>query len=347
MKKQIKSITVLLLLTTLLFAGCSNNKSTTSANSDSSQKSSQISETDGLDGFPKKSIQFLVPAPAGAMIDIAMRSLADIVDFGKPVAVVNRAGAGQSIGLTEVTLNKGDGYTITAAGFAGYMIQPNMVDLTYSIDDFRYLAINNPPEPQIIISSADSKYQSWQDIKDALAAGETVTYSAPNSTGFGRIVMLEVASQENIEPKFIPFSGSAEGFAALLGGQIDFYVIDASVAVPRITTHQFTGLMVASSDRLTTVPEVPSAEELGLENMGKLIGYTTIAIKKDTPDAIVNFIKEKIDTAQQSPEYREYLKTVVGTEAPLPIYTEEEITQMIYDSSEIINNNMEKYNLGK
>ncbi|MGD1821787.1 MAG: tripartite tricarboxylate transporter substrate binding protein [Pleomorphochaeta sp.] len=344
MKKNIKLITILLSLL-LLLASCNKTETTNTAAADSNQK--QTEESSGLDGYPKKSIEFLIPAPAGGLVDIAMRSLADIVDFGKPVAVVNRAGAGQSIGLTEVVLNEADGYTITAAGFAGYIIQPNMVDLTYSVDDFRYLAVNNPPEPQIIISSADSKYKTWEDITNALENGETVSYSAANSTGFGRIVMLEVTSQQNIEPKFLPFSGSAEGFAALLGGQIDFYIIDASVAVPRILNNQFTGLMVASDKRLDTVPEVPSAKELGLENMEDLMGYTAIAVKKDTPDAIVDYIKEKIDEAQQSDAYKEYLTNVIGTNSEMPNYTEEEVTELIYNSYEIITRNMDKFNLGK
>ncbi len=346
MKKNIKLVTVLFLLV-LALVSCNKNETSSVGADNSTQTGTSADASDALDGYPKKSIEFLIPAPAGGLVDIAMRSLADIVDFGKPVAVVNRAGAGQSIGLTEVNLNAADGYTITAAGFSGYIIQPNMVDLTYSVDDFRYLAVNNPPEPQIIVSSADSKYQSWQDVLDALEAGETVTYSAANSTGFGRIVMLEISSQQNIEPKFLPFSGSAEGFAALLGGQIDFYIIDASVAVPRILNNQFTGLMVASPTRLDTVKDVPSAKELGLDNMESLLGYTAIAIKKGTPDAIVDYVKEKIDEAQKSDAYKEYLTNVIGTNSEMPIYTEEEVTQLMYNSYEVITKNMEKFNLGK
>lgn len=174
-----------------------------------------------------------------------------------------------------------------------------------------------------------------------------VSYSAPNPNGFGRIVMLEVMSQEGIEPKFIPFTGSAEGFAALLGGHIDFYIVDASPVVPRIIDNQFTGLMVVGPDRLTKASDVPSAEELGLKEMGKFVGYTTIAVSKETPDEIVDWIKYKIDEAQQSDAYFEYLNTVVGAEEPLKLYTEQEVTDMVYSTYEAIKANMEKYGMTK
>ena len=315
--------------------------------SEGSQESSDKHGTGLTGGFPKKNIEFLLPIPAGGLVDVAMRSLADIVDFGEPVVVVNRPGAGQTIGLTEVVSKANDPHIVTAAGFAGFMIQPNMIKLPYSIDDFRYIAINHPPEPQIIVSSAGSEYQTWDDIVSALKAGKEVSYSAPNPNGFGRIVMLEIMSQESIEPKFIPFTGSAEGFAALLGNHIDFYIIDSSVAVPRIAEKQFTGLMVAGPDRLTKIPEVPSAKDLGLNNMGKFVGYTTIAVSKETPDDIVAWIKEKIDAAQQSDAYKKYLSTVVGTEEPLKLYTEEEVTEMVYSTYDAIVINMKKYGLSK
>jgi tripartite-type tricarboxylate transporter receptor subunit TctC len=348
MKKKVWMMIIPVLFVSLMFAGCTKSTTEETKSSDVAQKTTEAGDSQGVmqpEGYPEKNIEFLLPIPAGGMVDVAMRSLADAVDFGVPVVVINRPGAGQTIGLSEVVTKSFNPHIVTAAGFAGFMIQPNMINLPYSIDDFRYIGINHPPEPQIIVSSADSKFQTWKDVVTALKAGEEVTYSAPNPNGFGRIVMLEVMSQEDISPKFIPFTGSAEGFAALLGGHIDFYIIDASVAVPRIKEKQFNGLMVAGPDRLTKVPEVPNAEELGLSNMEKLVGYTTIAVSKETPDEIVNWLKLKIDEAQQSEAYTDYLKTVVGAEEPLKLYTEKEVTDMVYSTYEVITKNMVKFGL--
>jgi tripartite-type tricarboxylate transporter receptor subunit TctC len=288
------------------------------------------------EGFPKRNIEFFLPVPAGGLIDLSMRSLADAVDFGKPVIVINRPGLGQTMGLSEFYSKSHDPHLITAAGFSGFIIQPYMTDVPYSIDDFRYIAINHPPEPQIIVSSKYSKYQTWQDVKEAVAAGEEVRYSAPNPAGLGRIVIFEIMNQEQISFNFIPYTGSGEGISALLAGHIDFYIIDASVVVPYIQNKQLTALMISGSDRLTKLPEVPSTEELGIRNMERFVGYTAIAVSKETPDEIVKWLKLKIDEAQQSPLYKEYLNTVVGSEDSLKHYTEEEITQMVYSSYEAI-----------
>jgi tripartite-type tricarboxylate transporter receptor subunit TctC len=347
MKKKVCMLMSSLLVMAIAIGGCGTSKNEVVEVSQVESEVGQVDDDGAVkqpEGFPSTNIQFLLPIPAGGMVDVAMRALADVVDFGEPVVVTNRPGADQTIGLTEVNLKK-DSHIVTAAGLAGFIIQPNLIDLTYSVDDFRYIGLTQPPEAQVIVSSADSKYQTWEDIVGALNAGEEVTYSAANTNGLGRIALMEVMSQENISAKYVPFTGSSEGFAALLGGHIDFYIMDASVVAPRILDKQFTGLMVVGKDRISNLPEVPSAEELGLEDMEKLVGFVSIAVSKDTPDEIVDWIKFKIDEAQQSDAYKEYLNNVVGTEEELKVYTEEEITEMMHSTNDAITEIMKKNNM--
>lgn len=341
MKKKVWIYASVLLFISLLLSGCTKSP----AENIKSVGVVQTAESSQPEGFPVKNIEFFLPVPAGGLIDVAMRSLADVIDFGNPVVIINRPGGGQTMGLSEVYLKSQDPHVITSAGFAGFIIQPHLIDVSYSIDDFRYIAINHPPEPQIIISRAGSEYQTWQNVRDALIAGSVVSYSAPNSEGLGRIAMFEIMSQEDIRPEFIPYTGSAEGFSALRHGLIDLYIIDASVAIPNIKMKNFIGLMILGPNRLTKIPSVPSAEELGIQNMEKFVGYTTIAVSKKTPDEIVKWIKLKIDKAQQSEAYINYLSTVVDAEEPLKYYTEKEITEMVYSSYEAIVENMDKFGL--
>jgi tripartite-type tricarboxylate transporter receptor subunit TctC len=339
MKCKTVSHLSLVLLITLVTTGC--------LKSDSETLTEVVEKTEVLqpEGFPTKNIQFFLPVPAGGLIDVAMRSLADNIDFGHPVIVINRPGEGQTTGLSDFFSKADDPHILTTAGFAGLIIQPQLMDLPYSIDDFRYIALNHPPEPQILITSKDSKYQNWEDLRHAMKSGNILRYSAPNPEGIGRIVMLEIMSQEDINPEFVPYTGMGEGFSALRNGLIDFYIIDASAAIPHIKMNQFAGLMILGPDRLRKIPEVPCAPELKIQNMENFVGYTVIAVSNQTPDEIVKWLKFKIDKAHQSEAYREYLNTEVHTEEPLKSYTEDEITHMLHRSNTVIIENMNKFGM--
>src|SRR5690606_30311056 len=76
--------------------------------------------------FPSQPIQLIVPWPAGGGSDAAMRLTADAASkrLGVPVVVVNKPGAGGTVGIREAMSAKPDGYTLaliaTGAVFAQY-----------------------------------------------------------------------------------------------------------------------------------------------------------------------------------------------------------------------------------
>src|SRR5262245_47873408 len=69
--------------------------------------------------FPErgKPITLIVPYTAGGVTDTAARMMADGLqkELGTPVEVVNKAGAGSQVGLTELVRAAPDGYTLAYA----------------------------------------------------------------------------------------------------------------------------------------------------------------------------------------------------------------------------------------
>src|SRR5699024_10993411 len=107
------------------------------------------------DAFPSRPVTLVVPWAAGGGSDILMRMLADAASepLGQPIVVMNRPGAGGSIGLREVADSDPDGYTVgmMAAGFlAEQYNSPNAPKL----DDFRSIVFTGNDAAVI---AADSK----------------------------------------------------------------------------------------------------------------------------------------------------------------------------------------------
>ena len=71
-------------------------------------------------GWPQRSVRFLVPFPPGGSTDVAARALAEKValGLGQQVVVENRGGGGGAVGAGEVARAQPDGYTILFAANA-------------------------------------------------------------------------------------------------------------------------------------------------------------------------------------------------------------------------------------
>ena len=108
--------------------------------------------------------------PAGGSTDVGARILAGLAekDFGQPVTVVNKAGAGGQIGFTDIARARPDGYTL------GFLNLPGMNTITldperkaaFTIDSFIPI-VNQVLDPGFIWVKGDSPYKTLADLVDA------------------------------------------------------------------------------------------------------------------------------------------------------------------------------------
>src|SRR5262245_53405382 len=87
--------------------------------------------------YPDRPTTAIVGFPAGGLADVTLRAIAEGMKkkFSKGLAVVNRPGAGGSIGASEVIRSKPDGYTIGPMPISNLVIQPQAMDLPYKTPD--------------------------------------------------------------------------------------------------------------------------------------------------------------------------------------------------------------------
>ncbi len=342
MKKTALFILVALLAISL-FAGCSVPEETTISESESATQEVSNSESDTAtasdgdevpqpDGFPTKSIEFVAPVAAGAGLDLTARMIADNIDLGEPLVVVNVSGASMVIGTGEVAAAPADGYTIMINGNGGTLIQPHITEVPYTLDDFRHISMLVDPDPQMLVVAADSEIDDFSELETMLKNGERVTYTAANPSGVGRLAAAEFlnAIGDN-QAEFVPFNGANEAVPALLGGHVDAYFIDSADAITRANEGQFKLLAIMGDERSVLAPDTPTFSELGYD-ISSLYGFRWISVHKDTPDDIVEWLKQEINKSAQSDAYQQ---SITDASFTLGAYTEEEITAILNEASEI------------
>lgn len=216
-------------------------------------------------GFPTKPITLIVGFPAGGTTDLAVRAIAEAAGkvLGQPVVVDNRAGGGGTVGLAGMAATaKPDGYTLAMMPANVFRV-PHMQKTTYDpLKDFTYIA-NLSGYTFGVTVKADAPYKTFQELVDfAKANPGKVTYGTPGAGTTLHIGMEQIAKRSGARFTHVPFKGTAETNAAVLGGHIVAQA-DASAWKPLVEAGQLRLLVVWTADRLKQFPDVPTLKEAG------------------------------------------------------------------------------------
>jgi tripartite-type tricarboxylate transporter receptor subunit TctC len=275
----------------------------------------------GAADYPSRPITLQVPTGAGGPTDTGARILAAIAEkkMGQPIVVVNKVGAGQQVGLTEMARSKPDGYYI---GFASLPMLNTMIldperKTVFNIDSFIPI-INQVTDPGIIWSRASSPYKTLKDIiDDAKKRPGVVTASSTGILGDDHMAILMLEKAAGIRFRIVHFNSSAEQMTATLGGHVDVSFDNGGGGVStREKAGQVRAFAVMDPARSKFMTHIPTTVELGLPTV---ISNSSRGIlgPKGIPGPVVKKIQEVFADAMKNPEHIEKMEQAGLTVDPL------------------------------
>ena len=263
------------------------------------------------------------------------RAFNEALDLGTPLQITNMAGGSQTIGMMELAGRKGNGYSMGIVAFAGGIIQPQLVDVTYNLDSFRPVAMTSGPNCYSICTAAGSDIQDYDTLLDKMKSGEKIYWTAPNAGSPAHLAGLYLLKELGITNcEFVSYNGAAESLTALLSGDVTFLITDDSVVAAREADKQVKGIVTLSDGRSELLPDVIGIDEKGITGMGAFDGISWVVVPADTPDDLYNWIKQQIDKAVTSDEYQNFLTQNHYLE--MQTYTEQELKDMIKNAYDTI-----------
>lgn len=244
----------------------------------------------GAQDYPQKTITLVNPFPPGGGGDAVVRPFAAKMSelLGQPVIVENKPGANQTIGAAYVARSAPDGYTLLTA------VVPSFVNVAAVIPNLPYDPLTSFANvgqfvaggsllilvrPELGVNSFEELLALSKSKKDGL------TYGSQGPGSLQHVIGELLRTEAGFNWLHIPFKGGAPALAALLGGQIDCFITDAS-AIPQVEAGKAKLLAVTSEKRLTRFPETRTVAELGYPKATTEIGYALFA-PAGTPPAIV------------------------------------------------------------
>ncbi len=258
--------------------------------------------------FPERPIRLVVPFPPGSGTDVSARFFTQQVSkrTGWNFVVDNRAGANGIIGLEEVLRAPADGYTMVFTGGTTHGVNSALVKkLPYDPEaDFTPIALGHF-SPMVLLASPALKVSSASELLAYIKNNPGKATFASGSS-FQQLAGELFAQQANLSVNQVPYKGSAQSITDLLGGHVDFSIIDLGAAMPHIKAGSIKALAVMTARRVPPLPNVPTMGEAGLPPI-QLNGWAGLFVKKGTPASVIAELRRPFGEYFQTTEYAKYL----------------------------------------
>lgn len=240
--------------------------------------------------WPTRLIRATIPFGAGSATDVVPRLVFDRLsaEFGQPIVIENRSGAGGTLGTGLVVKAEPDGYNVLAHSSAltiAPAIFPNLgFDATKDLSSV--LMIGSSPNVMIVPNA-----RPWKTIQDFIADAK----AKPGSISFGSVGIgsaVHISAERfllaaGIEATHVPYRGGPEVITDILGGRIDLYFCPLATALPLIREGQVKALLVSTPNRAADLPDVPTPVEIGLTGADS-ISWFGVFVPAKTPRDIVD-----------------------------------------------------------
>ncbi len=252
-------------------------------------------------GYPDQPVTLVAPYGAGGASDLVARALAETARgyLGEqPVIVINKPGNGGMTGARYVANADPDGYTLLLAR-VGMALYPAVHEKSpVAWDEYTFLGMLEAT-PMILCVNADSPYQT---VKDLLAAIKQnlgrMTYAASGAAAIDGFATQTLLADAGLDPltaaTLVPYKGGGALATALLGGHVDFLAVSAGSLMPHIEAGKMRALMVYSPQRMSKLPDVPTAAEKGFALAGQVTGWSALYGPKNLPANVVSSWKNAL-----------------------------------------------------
>jgi tripartite-type tricarboxylate transporter receptor subunit TctC len=262
--------------------------------------------TPSLAEYPDRPIQIIVPYTPGGTVDILARALGARLTaaWGQPVVVLNKPGAGGSIGADAAAKSAPDGYTL-------------------------FLSTNSPLTTNLALYPALG-YDPVRDFEPVILAGENSLVLAANpklpvknvadlialarskpselnaaTSGNGSTAHLSLATfnkMAGVSITHVPYRGGAPSLTAALAGEVELVFSDIVPAAPLVQDHRLNGLAMTGLRRAAVAPDIPTLDESGLRGFN-ITAWIGLVVPKGTPADIVKKLNFEVGRAFKDPDF--------------------------------------------
>jgi tripartite-type tricarboxylate transporter receptor subunit TctC len=255
--------------------------------------------------YPDRPVTMLAGFPPGGLVDIVARVVAKGMEpkFPKGLVVVNKAGAGGAVAVSETVSAKPDGYTVLLTPQSSLVIGPQLnPQLNYKTPDDYEPVINVVAYYPLLVVRADAPWRNIGEfVAEAKANPGKMRVGTPGEGTASHLNLEDFMFRTGAKMTHVPYGGWGQSSPALLGGHIEAVVAQPGEAKPQVDGGKMRALVVFQEKRHPAFPDAPTAKEAGWD-VATGVWYLIVA-PKGTPAAALKVVHDAAKAAIDDPSF--------------------------------------------
>jgi tripartite-type tricarboxylate transporter receptor subunit TctC len=254
-------------------------------------------------------LKVIIPTPPGGGTDGYFRILVKEAEpfLNEPIIITNVAGAGGTIGVTQLTRAAPDGQTVAGVWLGPITVAPNTSKVPYTPNDYIPIVQMSSAPYVMCVHPEFPANDGATFIAELRKSPDKYTYGHDGAGGPGHLGTARILRATQASARDIPFKGAGDTLTAFLGKHIDIYV----GSIPPIREHERTGkvkcLLVTSADRISALPNAWALRDLGIPNEETILWRALIAPKGTSHERIAR-LESAFERAANSAGARKFLE---------------------------------------
>jgi tripartite-type tricarboxylate transporter receptor subunit TctC len=253
--------------------------------------------------YPSRLIKLIVPYPAGSSGDIIARLLGQKLSerTGQPTVIENRPGGAGIAGEKAVATAEPDGYTLLLTGLNHVTNVGLFTSLPFDTEnDFTPISLVGSVD-LVLVAHPSTGFTSAKDLIEAAKKqpGKVNFASAGIGTG-GHLAMELFARTAGISMVHIPYKGATPALSDVFAGHVQVLFTGVPPTIGFINDKKLNGLLVGGKKRAAMLPEIPTAQEIGMQGFYVDVWYGVLgpaSLPKPIVDLLSGYIQDIIKDA--------------------------------------------------
>ena len=260
---------------------------------------------------PTKTIEIVVHNGPGSGPDIFGRTVAQGIEQEKlapvRIQVSNKVGGGGVTAANYMVERKGDSHVLgafTSVWMTNPMVQEAASTKVVDMTPISRLVV----EPAVIVVRADSPFKTLRDVMNAALKDGKIRQAGGSPLARDALVRQLLMAESGAKWAFVSFPAASERLAALLGGHVDFVLLEPPEAGELIRAGKLRAVVQIAEKRLPGYENVPTLPEAGFKvpNVPQARG---IVGPPAMPADAVAYYQDMLAKMTKSPGWQKFLQS--------------------------------------
>jgi tripartite-type tricarboxylate transporter receptor subunit TctC len=254
--------------------------------------------------YPARPIKLVIGFGPGSAADILARLVGKQIEtsLGQPVIVENRPGNSSMVAAEAVARAPADGYTLFVATIAN-TLNPAEMKSSFNLGrDLAPIALLGTV-PNVLVAHPSVPANNLQElIVLAKSKPDSLTFGSSGYATASYVAAELFNAKAGTKILSVPYQGgSSQALSDLLSGRITLMFNVAATLAPHVRAGKLRAFAVAQSKRASSMPDVPTLAEAGMEGFDAGIWIGLLA-PSATPPAVIEKLSRAANDALATEE---------------------------------------------